>query len=541
MPSILNSSTSGFLKINAVKGAAYRFNLNDLSTMSGLVGGNFNAGHSDTTSTAMPTTTSVFGVQGSAYNYSGTISNSYGVYGQSFNTSANATTTNAYGVYSWIGSNNSNVGTGYGFYATTGLTASGTIGTYYGLYLADPSTTGITNRYGIYQENSLNRNYFAGNVGIGTTSPSALLSVGSTSQFQVNSAGAISTTGGLSVGGNQVISPSGVWVGPSTGLVGPQGPAGATGPAGASPWGLYGSNTYYTNGNVGIGTTNPSALLDVETPSTAGIRGILSGQTSNDSNGGFFNLLKSRSGAAIQNGDNLGSLATQAFDGTQYINAARIRFVSNGAVSTGSIPTDIQFLTGTGGGGTERVRIVSNGNVGIGTTNPQKKLHIAGDVEIDGQLFFGGIAQGQSAPYAGCGADYAESVDVTGDRTKYEPGDVLVIDPKAPGKFLKSNEAYSTMASGVYSTKPGFVGRFHEASDPASADEIPMAMLGRVPTKVTAENGPIQVGDLLVTSSTMGYAMKGTDRSRLVGAVIGKALGSLDSGTGTIMVLITLQ
>jgi hypothetical protein len=79
------------------------------------------------------------------------------------------------------------------------------------------------------------------------------------------------------------------------------------------------------------------------------------------------------------------------------------------------------------------------------------------------------------------------------------------------------------------------------ASDPASKGEVPMAMVGRVPTKVSAENGPIHVGDLLVTSSTMGYAMKGTDRSRMLGAVIGKALGSLDSGTGVIEVLVTLQ
>jgi hypothetical protein len=35
--------------------------------------------------------------------------------------------------------------------------------------------------------------------------------------------------------------------------------------------------------------------------------------------------------------------------------------------------------------------------------------------------------------------------------------------------------------------------------------------------------------------------MKGTDRSLLTGAVIGKALGSLDSGTGVIEVLVTLQ
>jgi hypothetical protein len=35
--------------------------------------------------------------------------------------------------------------------------------------------------------------------------------------------------------------------------------------------------------------------------------------------------------------------------------------------------------------------------------------------------------------------------------------------------------------------------------------------------------------------------MKGTDRSQMLGAVVGKALGSLDSGTGVIEVLVTLQ
>ena len=68
-----------------------------------------------------------------------------------------------------------------------------------------------------------------------------------------------------------------------------------------------------------------------------------------------------------------------------------------------------------------------------------------------------------------------------------------------------------------------------------------MAMVGVVPTKVSAENGPIKRGDLLVTSSASGYAMKGTDRSRMLGAVIGKALGHLDSGTGKIEVVVTLQ
>ncbi len=72
-------------------------------------------------------------------------------------------------------------------------------------------------------------------------------------------------------------------------------------------------------------------------------------------------------------------------------------------------------------------------------------------------------------------------------------------------------------------------------------EEVPMAMTGIVPTKVSAENGPIKPGDLLVTSSRPGYAMKGTDRTRMIGAVLGKAMGHLDSGVGVIEAAVTLQ
>jgi hypothetical protein len=149
----------------------------------------------------------------------------------------------------------------------------------------------------------------------------------------------------------------------------------------------------------------------------------------------------------------------------------------------------------------------------------------------------------QHTAYTGiiCGGDYAESVDVSGSRTNYEPGDVLVLDADNPGKVLKSVEAYSTAVSGIYSTKPGVVGRRQTTGAKAITTEVPMAMVGIVPAKVSAENGSIKVGDLLVSSSATGYAMKGTDRSRMFGAVIGKAMGNLNSGKGVIEVLVTLQ
>ena len=139
------------------------------------------------------------------------------------------------------------------------------------------------------------------------------------------------------------------------------------------------------------------------------------------------------------------------------------------------------------------------------------------------------------------GADFAESMAVTGDRAKYEAGDLLVIDPTANRRVALALQPYSTLVAGIYSTKPGLVGTTRKVDESAPQNEVPLAVVGIVPCKVTAENGPIAAGDLLVTSSTPGHAMKGTDRSRMLGAVVGKALEPLQKGTGLIQVLVTLQ
>ena len=144
--------------------------------------------------------------------------------------------------------------------------------------------------------------------------------------------------------------------------------------------------------------------------------------------------------------------------------------------------------------------------------------------------------------------DFAEMIEPVGDKSAYAPGDVLVIDPHNARSVAKSSDPYTTLVAGIYSTKPGFIGAPPVVADDGKAvlgieadNLIPMAILGIVPCKVSAENGPIAPGDLLVTSSTPGHAMKGTRGARMVGAIVGKALGSLGSGTGVIEVLVTLQ
>src|SRR5438046_10502349 len=95
--------------------------------------------------------------------------------------------------------------------------------------------------------------------------------------------------------------------------------------------------------------------------------------------------------------------------------------------------------------------------------------------------------------------------------------------------------------AGVVSTQPGVI--FGEGGP----NRVLVATTGRVKVKVNANRYPIHIGDLLVTSDVPGVAMKskpfrihGQSMHR-PGTIIGKALESLNSGEGTILVLLSLQ
>ena len=100
------------------------------------------------------------------------------------------------------------------------------------------------------------------------------------------------------------------------------------------------------------------------------------------------------------------------------------------------------------------------------------------------------------------GADFAESLAVAGDRMRYRPGDILVIDATGVSRVKLADSPYSSLVAGIYSSKPGLLASSHKMNDPDFAKEVPLAVVGVVPCKVTAENGPINAGDLLVSSST---------------------------------------
>ena len=191
-------------------------------------------------------------------------------------------------------------------------------------------------------------------------------------------------------------------------------------------------------------------------------------------------------------------------------------------------PLDVEGTVNTLNGG---IFINSQGgNIILGENNGSREFR----VDISGNVHIAGA-------YETGGADFAESMAVHGSKSGYEAGDLLVIDRGAERSLALSRRPYSTLVAGIYSTKPGVLGSPHEMDDPQIDKEVPLAVVGIVPCKVTAQNGPIREGDLLVTSSRPGYAMKGIDRRRMLGAVVGKALQPLAKGDGVIQVLVTLQ
>ena len=141
------------------------------------------------------------------------------------------------------------------------------------------------------------------------------------------------------------------------------------------------------------------------------------------------------------------------------------------------------------------------------------------------------------------GSDFAEALPVAGDPAGYEPGDVLVISLEQPGGVEKCRYPYDSLVVGVYSTRPGFLGADKDGTTEVAADEVPVAVLGIVPVKVTDENGPIQPGDLLTTSSTAGHAMRCQGLELCFGRTLGKALEGLPAGehSGVIQMLVSLQ
>ena len=125
--------------------------------------------------------------------------------------------------------------------------------------------------------------------------------------------------------------------------------------------------------------------------------------------------------------------------------------------------------------------------------------------------------------------DLAEYIFSEGD---IEPADIAVIS--GDRRVKKSYKPYDNKAIGVISTAPA-------AIFGSGKGDVKLAISGRVPVNAVNENGAIEPGDLLTTSSTAGHAMKCSDYINCFGNIIGKALTPLDKEEGEVIMIVMLN
>jgi len=316
-------------------------------------------------------------------------------------------------------STGANVATGYaGYFSKTGASVTN-VGGYF-------SASGATNNYGIIVASGI--------VGIGTTAPSStsLLSVGSTSQFQVNSTGGITSSGSIifssftSNGGPLFTNGSGtlsqVAAGTATTVLhGGTTPSfsavslanditgiltvghGGTGASTFTAGILYGNGTsaitsfpvgtanyiakwgsspnflatslIYDNGTkVGIGTASPSQKLTVTG----------SGRIADSL---YLNkILLGTSDSVLVRENNV--VKYKLLTGNSWSLTGNAAAVSNFVGTTNYI--SMRFRTNN----TQRMIIDSVGNIGIGTSKPTDKLTVTGNAKINGNLTVNGTLNG---------------------------------------------------------------------------------------------------------------------------------------------------
>jgi hypothetical protein len=320
--------------------------------------------------------------------------------------------------------------------------------------------------------------------------------------------------------------------------------------------GIWNAGLIQTNGNLGIGAVPTEDRLTVH---TAGLSDAAVRATS--TNGpALWGVSAITSGAGVLGDNSSEGEAVVGRNNSSFAGAVVGRNNGDYAGVHGFVLGSGYGVLGRGGigGGTgrggrfEQINSGSAANALEATTNGTGNTFHANHTGSSGNV---AVFQSASANVAridktgrgffnngtqASGADVAESFEVEGEAATYEPGDVLEISTDRDRTMRRSTTAYSTRVLGVYATKPGVL-LTANSIDHDLTGQVPLGVVGVIPTKVTAENGPIRRGDLLVTSMTPGHAMKAGPNPP-VGTVIGKALADFaGAGTGRIEVFVNVR
>jgi hypothetical protein len=134
----------------------------------------------------------------------------------------------------------------------------------------------------------------------------------------------------------------------------------------------------------------------------------------------------------------------------------------------------------------------------------------------------------------------------SGDITEAQEESVnsLEVKTKLVSAVMKSQKAYDSKILGIVSANPAFIGNNPSGRHDQNQFKKVVGLVGRVPVKVTNENGNIQVGDYITTSGQFkGFGMKATRSGNVLGIALESFNGDPETASsapsaGTVLVFI---
>ncbi len=307
-----------------------------------------------------------------------------------------------------------------------------------------------------------------------------------------------------------------------------------------------------SGGSVGIGTTSPASKLSVIGAQAGSFPDHREGALVSINNQatatpGFYSVgLKVAGETGLEASSHSGNNANLATP------AAAASFIGNVGIGTSSPgwPLDVQSsyayvrvtTTANQYGGVLELKNTSANPTLLGAINFQDASgSYPGQIAClpDGTIQLSGHNVSVPVLTITGGSDLAEPFQMSGE--KIAEGSVVIIDEENPGRLKQATSAYDTRVAGIVSGANGVNAGIALHQEGMWEGGQNVALTGRVFAKVDATFGAIKPGDLLTTSDTPGHAMKVLNHDRARGAILGKAMTSLNEGQGMVLVLVSLQ